>query len=119
MEKVKCKQTRKTRYATPGEAKVALDNLRATKRHYNYFTGKRVNRRMGKVKQCRYYYCTHCNGYHMTSAEAPIKQKTREKQFSRRLQDTANLVLNQNEADDWKKDSLPFPETKTNNDEMV
>jgi hypothetical protein len=119
MEKVKCKQTRKTRYATPGEAKVALDNLRATKRHYNYFTGKRVNRRMGKVKQCRYYHCTHCNGYHMTSAEAPIKQKTREKQFSRRLQDTANLVLNQNEADDWKKDSLPFPETKTNNNEMV
>lgn len=119
MEKVKCKHTRKTRYATPGDAKIALDSLRGTTRHYSYITGKRINRRMGKVKQCRYYHCVHCNGYHLTSAEAPVKQKKRDKEFSRRIQNTADFVLNKDEADEWKKDSLPFPEIKTNNDEMV
>ena len=36
-----------------------------------------------------------------------------------RVESTKTLVKNKEEAAEWMKDSLPFPETKTNNNEMV
>lgn len=119
MESKKCKLTSKTRYPTPGEAKQALNRLRATVRHYDHITGKRVNRRSGKVQQCRFYHCVHCNGYHMTSHSAPLKQKKRELLFVKRIKQTSNLVLDEEQSKEWKKDSLPFPNLNNNNNEMV
>ena len=118
MAKEKCKVTGKSRFPTPGDAKAAMNSLKSGIRYYDT-TGKRINRRAGKVKQCRYYYCCHCNGYHMTSAEAPLGQKKREKEFKERIELTKALVKDQHEVEEWKKDSLPFPETKININEMV
>jgi hypothetical protein len=55
----------------------------------------------------------------MTSNDAPLGQKKREKIFKERIESTKTLVKNKQEAEEWRKDSLPFPETKTDNDEMV
>ena len=118
MVREKCKATGKSRFPTPGDAKEAMNSLKTAIRYYDT-TGKRINRRAGKVKQCRYYYCCHCNGYHMTSNDAPLGQKKREKIFKERVESTKTLVKNKQEAEEWRKDSLPFPETKTNNNEMV
>lgn len=108
----KCPGTGKTRYPDPGKAKEALTRLRSTQRVYSYVTGKRQNRRMGKIAQTRYYHCTACNGYHLTSHEAPLYQKKREKLYKQRLKDTEQLIKNSEQAADWKKDSLPFPNQK-------
>jgi hypothetical protein len=118
MVREKCKATGKSRFPTPGDAKEAMAALKSNVRYYSV-TGKRVNRKAGKVKQCRYYYCCHCNGYHMTSNDTPLGQKKREKIFKQRIESTKTLVKNKQEAEEWRKDSLPFPETKINNDEMV
>lgn len=118
MAREKCKVTGKSRFPTPGEAKEAMNSLRSTKRYYDT-TGKRINRGAGKVKQCRFYYCCHCNGYHMTSHSAPLNQKKRERMHKDRVESTKTLVKDKDEAAEWMKDSLPFPETKINNNEMV
>ena len=108
MEKIKCSHTGKTKFKSPGEAKTTMLNLKSISRIYS-FSGKRVNRRSKKVKQCRYYYCVHCNGYHLTSDKAPLKKNKRQKLYLKRVNTTKDFFKTQNEGNEWKKDSLPFP----------
>mgnify|MGYP000577547565 CR=1 FL=1 len=49
----------------------------------------------------------------MTSQDAPLNQKKRERMHKDRVESTKTLVKNKQEAAEWMKDSLPFPETKT------
>jgi hypothetical protein len=110
----KCSASGKTRYPTSGDAKTAIQKLKAKKTAYNSITQKRIKRRNGKAEQCRSYYCPHCKGWHMTSNEAKLNNKGIEKRFYDRISKQPNLILTQNQADDWKADGLPFPEpTKT------
>lgn len=119
-KKPKCSATGKTRYDTPGEAKEAMLRLKGTTRIYDYNTGKRFNRRSGKIAQCRYYRCQHCIGYHLTKQEARMSSRERNKMIKQKIRDTEGLVKNPDEAEKWKADGLPFPEdNKTNNNEMV
>jgi len=55
----------------------------------------------------------------MTSHKAPLNQRKRERMHKDRVESTKTLVKDKDEAAEWMKDSLPFPETKINNDEMV
>ena len=109
----KCSATGKTRYYNQGEAREAMLRIKAKSGMYDNITKKRMKRRQGKPAQCRYYYCKHCKGYHLTSIAAPVEQKTIEKSFQMRVKNTNGLVLSKHEAEAWKTDSLPFPETKT------
>lgn len=119
MEKVKvrCQITKKVRYDTIGEAQKILLNLKTTTRFYTNL-GKRVNRRAKKANQVRIYKCPDCAGYHMTSSETKITKKTKlaTKEFNKKR--LHSVVLNQEQAEDWKKDSLPFPINEIKN-EMV
>jgi hypothetical protein len=111
----KCIATGKTRFTDPGQAKTAIQKLKAKKTAYNSITLKRIKRRNGKIEQCRYYYCSHCKGWHLTSNDAKLNTKGIEKRFYDRISKQANLILTQDQAGDWKADSLPFPESiKTN-----
>ena len=120
MAKSKCQATGKTRYPKAVEAKNALIGLKTMGRHYDYILGKRVNRRVQKVEQCRYYFCHHCFGYHLTKREEVLtKHKINELQ-KERFKETDEVFFNEEQAAKWKADSLPFPEPpKTNDDEMV
>lgn len=116
----KCVATGKTRFATPGEAKSALQKIKARKASYNSIIQKRVKRRSGKPAQCRHYHCPHCKGFHLTSSEAALTNKGIEKRFFDNIKShPSTLILTAEQAKDWKADSLPFPEPKTNNNEMV
>lgn len=116
----KCFASGKTRYPTAGDAKQAMQKLKAKKAVYNNVTRKRIKRRTGKVDQCRYYRCSHCRGFHLTSKEAALTNKGIEKRFYERIKShPSTLILTAEQAKDWKADSLPFPETKTNTNEMV
>ena len=105
----KCSASGKTRFSTPGDAKEALQRIKSKQSLYDPTTKKRIKRRNGKAAQCRYYYCKHCRGFHLTSSGAAVKQKTIEKNFMQRIRNTEGLVLSETEAAEWKKDSLPFP----------
>jgi hypothetical protein len=105
----KCKATGKTRYPTGGEAKIALQKLKAKISAYNNITQKRIKRRSGKPAQCRFYRCPLCQGYHLTSSEAALNNKSIEKRFFDRIKPSEGLILTQEQAADWKADSLPFP----------
>jgi hypothetical protein len=107
----KCTATGKTRYPTSGDAKTAIQKLKAKKTAYNNVTQKRVKRRTGKIEQCRFYYCPHCKGWHLTSKEAKLTNKGIEKRFYDRISKKPNLILTKDQADDWKADGLPFPES--------
>lgn len=105
----KCPVSAKTRFPDPGAAKEALIKIKSQQRIHDHVTGKRKNRGMKKPQIERFYYCTHCRGYHLTKAEAPLKQKKREKLFNQRLKDITEFVKDSDEAAAWKADSLPFP----------
>lgn len=111
----KCSATGKTRYATPGHAKEALQKLKAKKNSYDNVSKKRIKRRSGKPAQCRYYRCTHCKGYHLTSSEAALNNKTIVKRFTEKTKNGSQLILTKEQAQDWKADSLPFPEQPNSN----
>lgn len=116
----KCFATGKTRYPTPGDAKTAMNKLKAKLSVYDPLLKKRVKRRIGKPQLCRFYYCSHCKGWHLTSKEAKLTNKSIEKKFLDLVGKQSNLIRTQDQAGDWKADSLPFPETKTDtHDEMV
>lgn len=105
----KCTATGKTRYATPGDAKQAIQRIKYKKNVYESTTLKRMKRRSGKPDQCRHYYCKECHGHHLTSSPAAITQITIEKQFKQRIKSTEGLVLTKEQAAGWKANGLPFP----------
>lgn len=108
-ERTKCSATGKTRFLTMGDAKAAITSFKSMPRFYQ--DGKRVNRRMGKVRQSRYYWCVYCNSYHLTSRH----KKTLDgyKKEVKPILDKRNaFVVDAQTAIDWKKDSLPFPDIK-------
>jgi len=111
----KCSATGKTRYPTGGEAKTALQKLKAKLTAYDHVTQKRIKRRSGKPAQCRFYRCPFCKGYHLTSSEAALNTKSIEKRFFDRIKPSEGLVLTKEQAKDWKADGLPFPEPKITN----
>lgn len=107
----KCTATGKTRYPTPGDAKTAMQKLKAKKTTYNSITKKRMKRRAGKPDQCRYYRCPHCKGFHLTSSEAALTNKSIEKRFYDKIKSQPDtLILTAKQAENWKANSLPFPE---------
>lgn len=53
-----CKQTGKRRFRTEEDAEAALRDC--LKKQDNRYHG-------GARQEKRYYYCTHCNGFHLTS----------------------------------------------------
>lgn len=106
----KCKATGKIRYLDPGAAKEAITRIKSTGRFYDHIQGKRFNRRAGKPDQCRFYHCNDCHGWHITSKE---KSKSLRKFKADRAIQTRNVILNTEQAAEWKKNSIPFPEIKT------
>jgi hypothetical protein len=111
----KCSATGKTRFSTGGEAKIALQKLKAKLSAYNNITQKRIKRRSGKPAQCRFYRCPLCKGYHLTSSDAALNTKSIEKRFFDRIKPSEGLILTNEQAKDWKADGLPFPEPKKTN----
>lgn len=100
---LKCSATGKSRYPTPGDAKKTL----ISKLSHNK-SKKRSKKAAGKSTMRRYYRCPHCKGYHLTSSEYKSKGAFAEihKEYN---QKTKGLIITQEEALKWKKDSLPFP----------
>ena len=111
----KCRATGKTRYPTGGEAKIALQKLKAKVTAYDHVTLKRIKRRSGKPAQCRFYRCPLCKGYHLTSSDTALNNKSIQKRFFEKIKPSEGLVLTPDQAKDWKADGLPFPELKTTN----
>lgn len=111
----KCKATGKTRYPTSGDAKEAMQRLKAKKTAYNSVTLKRIKRRNGKAEQCRTYWCPMCKGHHLTSNEAALNSKSISKRFFDRIKSHPELILTEEQAENWKADSLPFPEQQNPN----
>lgn len=108
----KCKGTGKTRYPDPGSAKEAMLKIKSAGRYYDYIQNKRRNRRSGKPDQCRYYYCKICQGWHLTSSE---KGKSARKFIKEKKLKSKPLLLDESQATEWKKDSLPFPNINISN----
>ena len=99
----------KTRYPTPGDALRAITQLKTQIRHYD-ITGKRYNRRRGKVEQCRYYSCRACHGYHLTKWESYSSERYSKKYLDgKKLSEGLVVGSSEKIVEDWKKDSLPFP----------
>lgn len=111
----KCSATGKTRYHSPGEAKKALYKLKAKLTAYDNVTQKRIKRRSGKPAQCRFYRCPLCKGYHLTSSDAALNNKSLEKRFFDKIKSHGGMILTSEQAKDWKADSLPFPEPQNPN----
>jgi len=111
----KCSATGKTRYPTSGDAKKALHKLKAKQSSYDNVTQKRIKRRSGKPAQCRFYRCPLCKGYHLTSSEAALNNKSLEKRFFDKIKPHQGFILTSEEAKDWKADGLPFPEQENPN----
>lgn len=108
-ETTNCQATGKTRYPNRTVALSALERMKSKPRSYQ--NGKRVNRRAGKPVLKRIYHCKLCMGYHFTKQEYHSRQdiiKERNKEKSKR----EGFVLSKEQAADWKKDSIPFPELK-------
>lgn len=112
----KCRATGKHRYPDPGSAKEAITRIKSTGRFYDHIQNKRINRRAGKASQCRYYYCKHCCGWHLTSKE---KSTSLRKIKEERKLVTKEVLLTKEQAAEWKKDSAPFPELNNDNNELV
>ncbi len=99
-ERVKCSATGKRRFATQGEAKSAIVAIHA------YNSGSHRKRHKGKSTLSRVYRCAHCKGYHLTSMEYRSHRRyTKDKQSK----EFRELVITPEQAQEWKKDSLPFP----------
>lgn len=100
---LKCEATGKSRYPTPGDAKKAIATIARRNRGKN-----RSKKITGKGGVKRSYHCAYCNGYHLTSADYKnIREQRKEMQLKR--QKAVGLVITDEEALNWKKDSLPFP----------
>lgn len=103
MEKSKCFATGKRRYATPGDAKKAIIS---TKAHNNL--NRSSKKATGKNKIKRYYSCTFCKGFHLSSQDyTSIRKNAKLKREEAKK--SKGLIVTKHEVEDWKKDSLPFP----------
>lgn len=100
---LKCEATGKSRYPTPGDAKHAI--LTIARRNRSKHRSKKTT---GKGGVKRSYHCSYCNGYHLTSANYKNIREQR-KEIQLKQQKAAGLVITDEEALKWKKDSLPFP----------
>lgn len=109
-KKDKCPSTGKTRFDDAGAAKTVMLNIKTAKRVIDYIQNKRVNRGAGKPKQARVYYCRECCGWHLTSDDRRVSFKRYKKEW---LLNSKQGIYNEEQAADWKKDSAPFPKTKT------
>lgn len=105
----KCRATGKSRYPDPGSAKEAIVRIKNTSRFFDHIQNKRVNRRVGKKAQCRVYYCKHCHGWHLTSKE--LSTSLRKLKEERKIE-TKEVLLTPEQAAEWKKNSIPFPDIK-------
>jgi hypothetical protein len=104
---LKCDATGKRRYPTPGDAKKTLLSKLAHNKYKN-----RSKKAAGKSSMKRYYYCSHCKGFHLTSADYINKNKFK-KMHQEFKQKSKGLIVSQEEALLWKKDSLPFPKIQS------
>lgn len=100
---LKCSATGKRRYPTSGDAKRTIESKLSINRSKN-----RSKKSVGKSTLKRYYRCTHCKGYHLTSWDYK-SVKTYKKEQELLKQKTKGLIITKEEALKWKKDSLPFP----------
>lgn len=100
---LKCNATGKKRYPTPGDAKRTLLSKLA---HNKY--KKRSKKAAGKSSLKRYYHCSYCKGFHLTSANY-VSKTAFDRQYKEFAEKSKGLIISQEEALDWKKDSLPFP----------
>jgi hypothetical protein len=100
---LKCEATGKSRYPTPGDAKNAILIISRRNR-----TSNRHKKITGKDKIKRYYKCNHCKGFHLTSNDyKPTRTLQKEKLLN--AERSKGLIITNEEALQWKKDSLPFP----------
>ena len=100
---LKCEATGKSRYPTPGDAKYAI--LIICRRNRGRNRHKKIT---GKDKIKRYYKCNYCKGFHLTSNDyKPVRELNKEKE--KKAQMSKGLIITNEEALQWKKDSLPFP----------
>lgn len=100
---LKCNATGKRRYPTPGDAKNAIQKLQAFNRSKN-----RSKKAAGKSSLKRYYQCHLCKGFHLTSSEYKSK-RSYTKKIDEFKKNTQGLIVTEEEALRWKKNSLPFP----------
>ena len=99
---LKCNATGKSRYPTPGDAKHAILTIGRRNRGKN-----RHKKITGKNKIKRYYKCNYCKGYHLTSNDyKPLRELNKEKKLD--AERCKGLIITNDEALQWKKDSLPF-----------
>lgn len=78
----KCEATGKSIYTTEGEAKRVMNDL---KHGFHIWLGHtRKKRRHRKPKQKRVYFCSHCQGYHLTSWEIKPHKTRIETKMERR-----------------------------------
>lgn len=103
MEKDKCFATGKRRFYTAGDAKKALIS---TKAHNNLKRSSKKSTGKNKIK--RFYPCSFCRGYHLSSQDYISTNKYIENNRDDARKKKGLIVFN-HEVVDWKNDSLPFP----------
>lgn len=101
-EKCKCSATGKRRYDSLGEALNNILAFKHTNRYKNNISKKRTKKRKGKNSLKRAYFCSSCNGYHITSMT--VYRKKEEKKVSNLVCKASDYFVRK-----WKEDSLPFP----------
>lgn len=109
---IKCKATGKTRYENATIAKEAMLKLKGKAKIVNFLMNKRLKHRGRKQQLSRYYRCEFCYGYHLTSWDTGPQIKKSQKERGIRVRNTQGLVRTKEEAEEWKQDSLPFPNIK-------
>jgi len=62
----KCRETGKVIFTSWIEAQLVMLDLKWNYLYKRNEEGRRIKHRQGRPIQRRAYYCTHCNGYHLT-----------------------------------------------------
>lgn len=93
LEYPKCNETNKYRYPTK---QLALGRIKL----YKFLNKKRKK----TYNPERAYYCNDCHGWHLTSQ----KNSSDKKKYNRKIKQ--KQFFNSFDIENWKKDSLPFPE---------
>ncbi|MBE8719662.1 hypothetical protein [Sphingobacterium pedocola] len=63
----KCRATGKVSFDTKTEARLTIIKLKwSAIIRRNKIDGSRLKHRAGKIAQSRVYFCSYCNGYHLT-----------------------------------------------------
>lgn len=66
----KCVATGKVIFSSYLEARLVMYGLKWGYKRHRDVNGKRIKHRQGKPQQKRVYFCSHCNGYHLTKWDA-------------------------------------------------